>query len=146
MHLLEIDELVWRHCSLMEDPTLVQAEIDRQLETMRATHPATRRRDALERDLTRAQTALRRLLDGYQEQLVTLAELHTHTRELRKREATLQAQLDALDAELHDAETYLNAHRDPRRVPRPPVGQRREPDRRAAPADHPARRPRGPDR
>ena len=27
--------------------------------------------------------------------------------ELRKREATLRAQLDALDAELHDAETYL---------------------------------------
>ena len=26
---------------------------------------------------------------------------------LRKREATLQAELDALDAELHDAETYL---------------------------------------
>ena len=26
---------------------------------------------------------------------------------LRKRETTLQAQLDALDAELHDAETYL---------------------------------------
>ena len=59
------------------------------------------------RDLARAQNALRRLLDGYQEQLVTLEELRARTPELRKREATLQAQLDALDAELHDAETYL---------------------------------------
>ena len=92
---------------LLEDPTLIQAEIDRRLETMRATHPATGRRDALERDLTRAQTALRRLLDGYQEQLITLEELRARTPELRKRETTLQAQLDALDAELHDAETYL---------------------------------------
>jgi hypothetical protein len=74
---------------------------------MRAAHPATGRRDALERDLTRAQNALRRLLDGYQEQLVTLDEWRARTPELRKREANLQTQLDALDTELHDAETYL---------------------------------------
>ena len=108
VRLAEIDELVWnRVLGLLEDPTLIQAEIDRRLETMRATHPATGRRDALARDLTRAQTALRRLLDGYQEQLVTLEELRARTPELRKREATVQAQIDALDADLHDAETYL---------------------------------------
>lgn len=108
VRLPEIDELVWgRVLGLLEDPALIQAEIDRRLQTMRATHPATVRRDALQRDLTRAQTALRRLLDGYQEQLVTLDELRARTPDLRKREATLQAQLDALDAELHDAETYL---------------------------------------
>ena len=108
VRLAEIDELVWtRVLGLLDDPTLIQAEIDRRLQTLRAAHPATTRRDALERDLTRAQNALRRLLDGYQEQLVTLDELRARTPELRKREATLQAQLDALDAELHDAETYL---------------------------------------
>jgi site-specific DNA recombinase len=108
VRLPEIDELVWsRVLGLLEDPTLIQAEIDRRLQTMRAAHPASGRRDALERDLTRAQTALRRLLDGYQEQLITLEELRARTPELRKRETTLQAQLDALDAELHDAETYL---------------------------------------
>jgi len=108
IRLPEIDELVWtRVLGLLDDPTLIQAEIDRRLETLRAAHPATARRDALERDLARAQNALRRLIDGYQEQLVTLDELRARTPELRKREATLQAQLDALDAELHDAETYL---------------------------------------
>ena len=108
VRLAEIDELVWtRVLGLLDDPTLIQAEIDRRLQTLRAAHPATTRRDALQRDLTRAQNALRRLLDGYQEQLVTLDELRARTPELRKREATLQAQLDALDAELHDAETYL---------------------------------------
>ena len=108
VRLAEIDELVWtRVLALLEDPALIQAEIDRRLQTMRATHPAASRRDALERDLTRARTALRRLLDGYQEQLVTIDELRARTPELRKREATIQAQLDALDAELHDAETYL---------------------------------------
>ena len=108
VRLTEVDELVWsRVLGLLEDPTLIQTEIDRRLQTMRATHPATGRRAALERDLTRAQTAVRRLLDGYQEQLITLEELRARTPELRKREATVQAQLDALDAELHDAETYL---------------------------------------
>ena len=108
VRLAEVDELVWaRVLGLLEDPALIQAEIDRRLQTMRATHPAAGRRDALERDLTRAQTALRRLLDGYQEQLITLEELRARSPELRKREAAVQAQLDALDADLHDAETYL---------------------------------------
>ena len=108
VRLAEIDELVWtRVLGLLDDPALIQAEIDRRLQTLRAAHPATARRDALQRDLTRAQNALRRLLDGYQEQLITLDELRARTPELRQREAILQAQLDALDAELHDAETYL---------------------------------------
>ena len=108
VRLTEIDELVWtRVLALLDDPTLIQAEIDRRLQTLRAEHPATVRRDALQRDLARAQNAIRRLLDGYQEQLITLGELRARTPELRKREATLQSQLDALDAELHDAEAYL---------------------------------------
>ncbi len=108
VRLAELDELVWtRVLSLLDDPTLIQAEIDRRLQTLRAEHPAAARRDALQRDLTRAQNAIRRLLDGYQEQLVTLEELRARTPDLRKREATIQTQLDALDADLHDAETYL---------------------------------------
>jgi site-specific DNA recombinase len=108
VRLAEIDELVWqRVLALLDDPALIQAEIDRRLQTLRSAHPATARRDTLKRDLARAQNAIRRLLDGYQEQLVTLDELRARTPELRKREATIQAQLEALDAELHDAETYL---------------------------------------
>jgi site-specific DNA recombinase len=108
VRLPELDELVWtRVLQLLDDPTLIQAEIDRRLQTLRTEHPATSRRDVLQRDLTRAQNAIQRLLDGYQEQLVTLDELRARTPELRKREATIQAQLQALDAELHDAETYL---------------------------------------
>jgi site-specific DNA recombinase len=104
----EIDELVWAQVlALLENPELIKAEIDRRLQTLRAEHPASHRRDGLERDLTRAQNALRRLIDGYQEQLITLEELRARTPELRKREATLRAELDALDAQLHDAETYL---------------------------------------
>ena len=104
----EIDELVWAQVlALLENPELIEVEIERRLQTLRAEHPASHRREGLERDLTRAQNALRRLIDGYQEQLITLEELRARTPELRKREATLRAELDALDAQLHDAETYL---------------------------------------
>jgi site-specific DNA recombinase len=104
----EIDELVWTQVlTLLENPELIKAEIDRRLQTLRAEHPASHRRDGLKRDLTRAENALRRLIDGYQEQLITLEELRARTPELRKREATLRAEIDALDTQLHDAENYL---------------------------------------
>jgi site-specific DNA recombinase len=104
----EIDEPVWAQViALLENPELIQAEIDRRLQALRAEHPASRRRDGLQRDLARAQNALRRLIDGYQEQLITLEELRARMPELRRREATLRAELDALDTELHNAETYL---------------------------------------
>jgi site-specific DNA recombinase len=104
----EIDELVWTQVlALLENPELIKAEIERRLKTLRAEHPASHRREGLQRDLTRASNALRRLIDGYQEQLITLEELRARTPELRRREATLRAELDALDSELHNAETYL---------------------------------------
>jgi site-specific DNA recombinase len=104
----ELDGLVWAEVRrLLEDPALVQAEIDRRLQALRTEHPAARRRDALERDLTRAAGAIERLIEAYQEQLISLEELRRRMPTLRKRQTTLQAQLDALHAELHDAETYL---------------------------------------
>jgi site-specific DNA recombinase len=104
----ELDGLVWDQVrQLLEDPALVRAEIDRRLHALRSEHPAARRREALERDLTRAGAATGRLIEAYQEQLITLDELRARAPALRKREATLRAQLDTLDAELHNAETYL---------------------------------------
>jgi len=108
IRMAEVDELVWTQVlELLEDPALIEAEIERRLATLRAAHPASQRREGLQRDLARAQSAVRRLIDGYQEQLITLEELRARAPKLRAHEATLQAQLDALDAELHDAETYL---------------------------------------
>ena len=88
-------------------PSCVRAEIDRRLKALRTEHPAARRREALERDLTRAAGAIERLIEAYQEQLISLDELRARMPALRKRQSTLQAQLDALEDELHDAETYL---------------------------------------
>ena len=104
----ELDPLVWAEVRrLLEDPQLVRAEIDRRLASARTEHPAARRRDTLERDLIRADQAIARLIEAYQEQLISLDELRARTPALRKRQSTLQAQLDTINAELADAESYL---------------------------------------
>jgi hypothetical protein len=48
-----------------------------------------------------------RLIEAYQEQLISLDELRTRMPPLRHREAAIQTQLAALEAELLDADTYL---------------------------------------
>jgi site-specific DNA recombinase len=104
----ELDQLVWAEVrQLLENPERVRAEIDRRLEALRTEHPVARRREALERDLTRAGGAIERLIEAYQEQLISLDELRARMPALRKRQTTLQAQLNALEGEMHDAETYL---------------------------------------
>ncbi len=104
----ELDGLVWDEVRrLLEDPALVRAEIDRRLQALRTEHPAARRREALERDITRAEGAIARLIEAYQEQLISIDELRARMPALRKRQITLRAQLDTLQTELHDTETYL---------------------------------------
>lgn len=55
----------------------------------------------------RARRAVQRLIEAYQEELISLDELRARSPDLRKRQTALQAELDALDSELHDAENYL---------------------------------------
>ena len=104
----ELDALVWGEVEqLLSNPALVRAEIERRLTALRTESPAAHRRDGLERELARVKAGSARLIEAYQEQLITLDELRARMPALRKRETTITAQLAALDAELHDAETYL---------------------------------------
>ncbi len=48
----------------------MRAEIDRRVTALRTEHPAARRREALERDLTHATGSIERLIEAYQEQLM----------------------------------------------------------------------------
>ncbi len=104
----ELDELVWAHVTgLLADPALIAAELDRRLAELRSANPATAQRSRLELDLTRTTGAIARLLEAYQEGLVALEELRARMPDLRKKEASLRAEQDALDAQLLDQETYL---------------------------------------
>jgi site-specific DNA recombinase len=103
-----LDQVIWDHVTaLLADPALIRAELDRRLGELQAANPTTATKARLQREQTRTATAISRLVEAYQEQLLSLAELRERMPALRVKEQTLRAQLDALEAELVDQETYL---------------------------------------
>jgi len=103
-----LDQLVWDEIlKLIEDPRLIQAEIDRRLAAARNSSPNKRREEALQRDLTRARKGIERLVTAYQETLLSLDELRTRMPELRRREQTLQAELRSITDQTNDRAAYL---------------------------------------
>jgi site-specific DNA recombinase len=61
----------------------------------------------LERDLAQVRKRMDRLLSAYQDELLTLDELRQRLPELRKRERSLQSDLQGLTAKLDDEAAYL---------------------------------------
>ena len=103
-----LDTIVWDHITgLLADPHLVRAEIDKRLERARTSDPATRQRARLELALAKATTAITRMIEAFQEQLITIDELRGRMPDLRARQSNLRGQLDALDAQLADRDAYL---------------------------------------
>jgi site-specific DNA recombinase len=104
----ELEQLVWAEIRrLLCEPDLVRAEIDRRLRSMRETDPAARRGVTLATELTRAERAISRLVDAYQDEQITLDELRARMPELRRRESALRAERDRIEAEIDDAANYL---------------------------------------
>ena len=103
-----LDAVVWDHITgLLTDPHLIRAEIDKRLERARTSDPATRQRARLELALAKATTAIGRMIEAFQEQLLTIDELRGRLPDLRARQRNLRGQLDALDAQLADRDAYL---------------------------------------
>ncbi len=103
-----LDQIVWQEVvRLIEDPTLIQAELDRRLDAARAAEPAKRRQDALERELTRIEKSTERLVTAYQEDLLSLDELRRRMPELRAREQSMRAELQAILDQAHDRMSFL---------------------------------------
>ena len=103
-----LDTVVWDHIThLLADPALIRTEISKRLEQARTADPATRQRKQLELALAKATTAITRMIEAFQEQLITIDELRSRMPDLRARETGLRGQLDALDAQLAGQEAYL---------------------------------------
>jgi len=103
-----IEALVWEQViQLLSNPALVRTEIDRRLMELRTDHVDDVQRDVATKELARIRAGITRLIEAYQEQLISLDELRTRMPSLRQRETTVQAQLATLEAELLDAETYV---------------------------------------
>jgi len=68
-----LDQFVWSEMiRLLEDPGLIQTEIDRRRETARNADPLRRREEELRREQVRVEKSIERLVTAYQEGLLTL--------------------------------------------------------------------------
>ena len=103
-----LDEVVWTEIvRLLEDPQLIQTELDRRLAAAREADPSKRREQALRRDLARIRKSIDRLLTAYQEGLLSLDELRDRMPNLRRREQADNAELQAIVEQSADRAGYL---------------------------------------
>jgi site-specific DNA recombinase len=103
-----LDHIVWTEVvRLLEDPSLIQSELDRRLTAARTADPAKQREKALQRELTRTRKSMDRLLSAYQEDLLSLDELRRRMPELRQREHALQTELHSILDQINERAVYL---------------------------------------
>jgi site-specific DNA recombinase len=104
-----LDQIVWAEVlRLLEDPTLIQQELDRRLAAARSSDPTKQREQSLRRELTRVSKSLERLLTAYQEELLSLEQLRERVPPLRQREQTLRAELQAVVDQAGDRAKFLH--------------------------------------
>jgi len=103
-----LDEVVWGSVmELLKDPALIRTEIDRRIEIARESRPTKRRTETLRKDQIRLEKQMTRLLDAYQEELLSLEELRHRMKELSKRTRAVELELTALEASAEDEQRYL---------------------------------------
>ena len=103
-----LDQIVWAEViRLLEDPTLIQQELDRRLVAARASDPTRKREQNLQRELTHVGKGVERLLNAYQEGLLTIEQLRERMPVLRQRQQALSADLQAIADQTNDRAAFL---------------------------------------
>jgi len=104
-----LDTAVWTEIMrLLEDPNLIQAELNRRLEAARNADPLRRRVDGLQRESVRVANRMERLVTAYQEDLLSLDELRRRMPELRKQQQAVQSEVESLEAAAANQTRYLH--------------------------------------
>jgi site-specific DNA recombinase len=103
-----LDEFVWNEVvRLLEDPGLIQAEIDRRRDAARNADPLRKREEELRREQARVEKTSERLVTAYQEGLVTLAQLRQRIPTLQKQTQAVESELQSLKMAAMDEAKYL---------------------------------------
>ncbi|HEY6341188.1 MAG TPA: recombinase family protein [Bryobacteraceae bacterium] len=103
-----LDQMVWAEViRLLEDPTLIQRELDRRLEAARASDPTRKREQSLQRELTHLGKGIERLLNAYQEGLLSIEQLRERMPALRQRQQALRAEWQAIADQTNDRAAFL---------------------------------------
>ncbi len=88
-----LDDLVWQEVlRLLRSPELIQTELERRRTESLNSSPIQQRQDQVKRELARLSQQMDKLLDAYQEGLMTLADL-------RKRSPAIKTRIGALATE-----------------------------------------------
>src|SRR6266581_1592733 len=103
-----LDQIVWAEViRLLEDPTLIQQELDRRLAAARTSDPAKKREQSLQRELIHVGKGIERLLTAYQEGLLSIEQLRERVPTLRNREQMLRSELRAITEQINDRAAFL---------------------------------------
>src|SRR6266536_2485985 len=103
-----LDQFVWSEIiRLLEDPELVQAEIDRRRAAARNADPLRKRQEELRREQVRIEKNSERLITAYQEGLVTFAQLRQRMPALQKQAQAVGSELQSLEMAAVDQAKYL---------------------------------------
>ncbi len=103
-----LDQIVWAEViRLLEDPMLIQQELDRRLAAARSSDPTQKREQSLQRELAHVGKGIERLLNAYQEALMSIEQLRERMPALRQREQALRAELQAIADQANDRAAFL---------------------------------------
>jgi site-specific DNA recombinase len=103
-----LDPFVWNEViRLLEDPALIQGEIDRRRDVARNTAPFRKRHEELRREQVRIEKNSERLVTAYQEGLVTLPQLRQRMPALQKQAQAIASELQSLEMAAVDEARYL---------------------------------------
>jgi site-specific DNA recombinase len=103
-----LDQIVWAEVvRLLEDPTLIQQELDRRLLAARSSDPTKKREQSAQKELIRITNNIERILTAYQEGLLSLEQLRERMPLLRQREQALRAELQAIADQANDRANFL---------------------------------------
>src|ERR1700694_5875923 len=103
-----LDQFVWSEViRLLEDPGLIQTEIDRRREAAQKADPFRKREEELRREQARVEKSSERLLTAYQEGLLTLKQLRPRIAASEKQTRCLGSELQSLKMAAVDEAKYL---------------------------------------
>jgi len=103
-----LDQIVWAEVvRLLQDPVLIQQELDRRLAAARTSDPTRKREQSLHRELSHIEKGIDRLLTAYQEELLSLEQLRERMPMLRQRQQALRAELQAIADQANDRAAFL---------------------------------------
>jgi site-specific DNA recombinase len=103
-----LDQIVWTEVMrLLEDPALIEQELDRRLAAARAADPTKQREQSIQRELVRVGKGIERLLTAFQEELLSIEQLRERMPPLRQREQMLRIELHAIAEQTRDRAAYL---------------------------------------